>query len=469
MLSPASLRPLNTYRDTIYLLETIPDISAYRTAHQFLSLYLKRRGLYSAKFGYLGGIHLSLMLNRVVKLLPSPAHSPAGKGKARIDSKYDDLSPASIVRSFFEYYAAFDWARDIVYDPWLNESTTKHARSAREPVYIQSIHIPTARLNVASSCTKLSAHTFTEEFLLAKAHVDSGEWDWCLRSRNDCVSDFLNEFGAFVRITLDFWDIDILGGDEVRVMMGSLESRITGLMVGLSKLDGLKGRVWPARFCEDEEEEEEAKTNDGREGEADYSQFRVYYLIGISASDEHGTDERKVLTGKVINAVRMFERTIKELKGFDQGHSWVEVELVSKKKINEMSLVIDDRDLGWKSNPALSSTSLQADAAISDAAEVSTNLHSAAKKGKTRKLRPAQDIISRIRWDPTLQSDDFLVGYEDRFLGVKEIELGRWKSEQTDLEFIPMHRIVWLRKKGPDGEIVWDREKRLDKICGSGN
>jgi len=43
----------------------------------------------------------------------------------------------------------------------------------------------------------------------------------------------------------------------------------------------------------------------------------------------------------------------------------------------------------------------------------------------SRSLRPAQDIISRIQWDPTLCSDDFPIGYEDRFVGVKETELGK--------------------------------------------
>jgi uncharacterized protein (UPF0248 family) len=89
-------------------------------------------------------------------------------------------------------------------------------------------------------------------------------------------------------------------------------------------------------------------------------------------------------------------------------------------------------------------------------------------------LRPAQDIISRIKWDPNLQVSDYLIGYEDRFLGVKEVELGKWKSEQTDEEFIPMHRIVWVRQKGSDeaegssGVKVWDRRKRVDLIFGSG-
>jgi len=90
----------------------------------------------------------------------------------------------------------------------------------------------------------------------------------------------------------------------------------------------------------------------------------------------------------------------------------------------------------------------------------------------SKSLRPAQDIISRIKWDPTLSVDDFLIGYEDRFLGVKETELMKWKSEQTDEEFIPMHRIVWIRRKrvveGVD-EKVWDRRRKVDLIFGSGN
>jgi uncharacterized protein (UPF0248 family) len=94
------------------------------------------------------------------------------------------------------------------------------------------------------------------------------------------------------------------------------------------------------------------------------------------------------------------------------------------------------------------------------------------RRKSSNSLRPAQDIISRIKWDPILNIDDFLIGYEDRFIGVKEVELGKWKTEQTDEEFIPMHRIIWVRRKGEDadsdGEKVWDRRKKIDLLFGSG-
>lgn len=89
------------------------------------------------------------------------------------------------------------------------------------------------------------------------------------------------------------------------------------------------------------------------------------------------------------------------------------------------------------------------------------------KPVSANKLRPAGDVISRLRWDPKIDFGDYLVGYDDRFLGVKEMPLSRWKSEQTDEEFIPQHRIVYFKRKS-DGRRVWDRETRKDEIFGSG-
>ncbi|KAF2809264.1 uncharacterized protein BDZ99DRAFT_25581 [Mytilinidion resinicola] len=77
-----------------------------------------------------------------------------------------------------------------------------------------------------------------------------------------------------------------------------------------------------------------------------------------------------------------------------------------------------------------------------------------------RKLPSAQDVISRIRWDPSLSASEFVVGYSDRFAGVKEINLVKWKMETTHLEFIPMHRVMWIKRKGDGGEKVWNRVER---------
>jgi uncharacterized protein (UPF0248 family) len=83
------------------------------------------------------------------------------------------------------------------------------------------------------------------------------------------------------------------------------------------------------------------------------------------------------------------------------------------------------------------------------------------------KLRPANDILNRFRWDIGYDPSNYVIGYLDRFLGAKEIPVARWKFEQSDLEFIPLHRILYFRRRS-DGVKVWDRENRIDLIFGSG-
>lgn len=90
-------------------------------------------------------------------------------------------------------------------------------------------------------------------------------------------------------------------------------------------------------------------------------------------------------------------------------------------------------------------------------------------KASDRPLRPAQDILSRLRHDPALSSQSFAIGYLDRHASdVLEMPLESWKGgDVTDEEFIPQHRILWF-KRTEDGVKVWDRKERLDVIFGSG-
>jgi len=84
----------------------------------------------------------------------------------------------------------------------------------------------------------------------------------------------------------------------------------------------------------------------------------------------------------------------------------------------------------------------------------------------SNKLRPASNVLNRLRWDPNLDPSDYIIGYEDRFLGAREMSVEKWKTEQTDEEFIPQHRILYFRKR--EGEVVWERKSRVDLVFGSG-
>lgn len=77
------------------------------------------------------------------------------------------------------------------------------------------------------------------------------------------------------------------------------------------------------------------------------------------------------------------------------------------------------------------------------------------------------DIINRITWDSNFERSDYIIAFVDRFEGQLEINMGNWKKDSTDEEFIPQHRILFI--KHVDGEVVWDRRRRIDKIFNSGN
>ncbi|MBK9757915.1 MAG: DUF504 domain-containing protein [Nannocystis sp.] len=78
-----------------------------------------------------------------------------------------------------------------------------------------------------------------------------------------------------------------------------------------------------------------------------------------------------------------------------------------------------------------------------------------------RGLRPVQDIVGRIRFDPIFAAAHFTIGYEERFAGVREAPLADFLGEGE----VPWHRI-WFIKAGP--LIVWDRRERIDLVFGSG-
>ncbi|KAL4977020.1 hypothetical protein BDW66DRAFT_150555 [Aspergillus desertorum] len=84
------------------------------------------------------------------------------------------------------------------------------------------------------------------------------------------------------------------------------------------------------------------------------------------------------------------------------------------------------------------------------------------------RLRPAVDILNRLIWDESYDSTDFVICYEDRFEGRLEASLDLWKRDSTDEEFIPQHRILYVKRK-LDSQVVWDRRWRIDKIFRSGN
>jgi uncharacterized protein (UPF0248 family) len=81
--------------------------------------------------------------------------------------------------------------------------------------------------------------------------------------------------------------------------------------------------------------------------------------------------------------------------------------------------------------------------------------------------RGAIDILNRIQWDPTFKREDFVIGYAERFEGIKEISFGLWLRESSEENFVPQHRIRYFKKRQNE-KVVWSRDDRVDKVFGSG-
>ncbi|CAF3304625.1 unnamed protein product [Rotaria sp. Silwood2] len=82
----------------------------------------------------------------------------------------------------------------------------------------------------------------------------------------------------------------------------------------------------------------------------------------------------------------------------------------------------------------------------------------------TNRFRHSDIIFNRILHDKTIDRSQVVIGYEDRFIGIHEIPFNEFKRVHEHEYGIPLHRIRHFKL---NGNLVWDRRKRLDLITGS--
>lgn len=83
-----------------------------------------------------------------------------------------------------------------------------------------------------------------------------------------------------------------------------------------------------------------------------------------------------------------------------------------------------------------------------------------------QKFKGSEFIFQRIKWDDNIDKSQVLIGYIDRFSGIKEIKFNEFKGVHEDRDGIPLHRIRYFKI---NDKIVWDRETKLDLITGVGD
>ncbi|KAK4100872.1 hypothetical protein N658DRAFT_496961 [Parathielavia hyrcaniae] len=478
-LSAQTLSKLKAIRDIDYLRRSLPDLATFRLAHRFIKTWAKSRGIYSARFGFLSGIQISILLARVHKQL---AHQSPGQ----------PVPPEHLLATFFTHYATFPWSTHPAFDPFLHRARLPYTRTAREPLAILGYFPPS--LNTALAASAPSAKTLASEFRRASEILAiAPSWEAFLSSStssstrtgardDDATADFLAAHKSYARIDVQYWGLSLARGAQ---FLGWVESRCVMLLVDLHRrAPGLFVRMWPARFAEkrrgqwqqDDEEEEEERD------------FRGCYLVGLDKGRPGmSKEELKLALGALQTALGRFEAQMRgDGRYFDARSCWLSAAVVNRAELGELE--VDGREWGeYTPGDEEEEDEEEDELAVSSGQDSEHDEFAAAgkkdkkKKGagrkqiaavdlradKTKKFRTAADAMNRIRWDPQLDSGDYVVGYEDRFLGAQEKELEAWKSEQTDEEFIPQHRILYFRRKS-DGRAVWDRRTRFDELFGNG-
>ncbi|KAL2015502.1 hypothetical protein VTK56DRAFT_5357 [Thermocarpiscus australiensis] len=491
-LSAQTLSKLKAIRDIDYLQRSIPDLAAFRLAHRFIKTWAKSRGVYSARFGYLSGIQISILLARVCKLL---------------DRDSGSYTVEDLLSSFFAHYASFDWETKMAFDPFFHKTRLPYTRTSREPLAILGYFPPS--LNTALAASLPSTRTLCEELRRASETLRSASvtpWSSLLSSAT-AATDFLAAYKTYIKIDAQYWGLSLARGAQ---FLGWLESRcVVLLLVDLQRrARGLHARIWPARFVERAEYHDaqghEHEQEQGHEGEGGGTgsdrDYRGSYLIGLDKLDPSmSRDELKLSLGALQTVLARFEAQMRgDERYFDARNCWLSAALVNRGDLGDLE--VDGREWGEytpgeeedeEEETEEREEEEEEEGESEDNSEKEEYWASAARKtkkknkekggakkhvavadmredkDKAKRFRTAADVMNRIRWDTELDSSDYVIGYEDRFIGVQEKELEAWKTEQTDEEFIPQHRIVYFKRRS-DGRRVWDRRTRVDELFRNG-
>ena len=202
-------------------------------------------------------------------------------------------------------------------------------------------------------------------------------------------------------------------------------------------------------------------------------------MIGLEWHDDGGIrtkEDLKAAEGTLTTVLNQFENRIRGDEAYyDAKTCWMSATVASRREISELEL--DGREWAEYTGREDDSESDLDDEPVGPEDEGHRfpqaciherhELPSSEGGARAGKFRTAMDVMNRLRWDENMDSTDYIVGYEDRFLGIKERALDEWTGEQTDEEFIPQHRIQYFKRRG-DGVIIWDRGSRVDLIFGSG-
>ncbi|RUS18557.1 Poly(A) polymerase central domain-containing protein [Endogone sp. FLAS-F59071] len=299
-LRASTMAILNGWRDTTVVLRSVPDLGKFRLVYRTIKLWCECKGLYSSRFGYVGGAALTVLVVRVCQAYPN-------------------AGPGELVHRFFEQYGNYPWeSRPVT----LSTSSEQgggilYRRSDRDAMCILTAHRP--QVNITRNATKHNRRVWAEELRNA---MDLLMIDGTSLESLFSQTDFLSRYKSYVQITLY-----ASNRSGYRELVAHFESRCVELLTKMQQRNpDLLAHAFPKRF--------KWGTNDSSQG------YTGRYLIGLSrasATAEPAKEKRERQLSEFLEVLREFEDGLRAWKGI-KASMWCEVKHVAKSKLDVSEL-----------------------------------------------------------------------------------------------------------------------------------
>ncbi|KAJ0400022.1 hypothetical protein P43SY_004672 [Pythium insidiosum] len=153
-VDPTSMKSLNAPRVSSMLLCLVPRRRVFRVVLRAVRAWARRRGIYSAKLGYLGGISWAILVAFVCQLYP-------------------DGDPAKVFLRFFQVFSEWQWPRPImlnmVYDAGLGFEMWDPRQNLYDRAHIMPIITPAyPHMNSAVQVSQSTFSVIYEELWRAR-------------------------------------------------------------------------------------------------------------------------------------------------------------------------------------------------------------------------------------------------------------------------------------------------------------
>ena len=457
----------------------VPNQAVFNRAYLALKLWAQRHGIFSEAFGFLDETTLLFMVAEA--------------------SCHPDIlstrSPARIVLTFFDYFSTRDLTDFVIGDSIRRLEKVKPRSQFGDGMVVCSYHSP--RYNLSNIKTAAHARIIQHEITNSAALLrDNRSLDIFFGtdhnyqisyvavdplSKQDTqatsMTPYVYDAVAYIKIEAAHWAASRI---EKGRYFDSTDTIVANFArkLALKQDSDLLFRSWPVRL----RRQKDADTD------TPGPYHCAYYLIGLhnsSALPRKGPNVGSLQTTfetALRRDITSLETSFSSIN-LNPNSSFFAVDLVTRDQLAEESfeddlsfgpIPIDEAELDDRKDE-----SQMPEEEELQAVKPKVNRTKKSKKGDIRdtatennlprsRLRPALDVLNRLRFDGRYTVDDYVIGYEDRHAGIMEMPVTAWKtSDTTSEEFIPQSRIVYYKRKS-DGVEVWNRRTRLDVIFGSG-